>query len=329
MDNKTVPNPVVVIAGDKSYKPSFFRKIREPFTKFSPNFKKPAALALTVILVFALVLAVYLVRKPTQLTPEASSTPENSFTLEAPASVITGEEFTVKVYSRCDVDNCNLWNAVITFPNDLVEVVRFDKSGSFITSWTEEFFSNSTGEISLTGGVTSPGFKTDLSNSLMISVVFKANNAGPVNLTLVDPSNIFRNSDNTKILQVKRDAVSTISNTLPSPSPSSSAIASPSLQSPSPSSSASVLASPSPSSANSSSPSPSPSSSITQSNKGDGNNDGKVNLQDLSIMFSKWSPALNVVSHFQLDFNDDLKINSFDYSQMNGLLKTLGVIKSN
>lgn len=324
MDNKTIPNPIVVSAGDKSYKPSFFRKIREPFTKFSPNFKKPAALALTVVLVFALVLGVYLVRKPTQLTPEASSTPENSFTLQAPASVITGEEFLVKVYSRCDVDNCNLWNAVLTFPNNLVEVVRFDKSGSFITSWTEEFFSNSTGEISLTGGVTSPGFKTDLSNALMTTIVFKANSTGPVNINLVDPSNIYRNSDNSKILQIKRDAVITVSNNLPSPSPSVSTNASPSSQSPSPFSS-SVLASPSPTSANSSSPS----SSITQSNKGDGNNDGKVNLQDLSIMFSKWSPALNVVSHFQLDFNDDLKINSFDYSEMNGLLKTLGVIKAN
>lgn len=96
-------------------------------------------------------------------------------------------------------------------------------------------------------------------------------------------------------------------------------------QSPSPSPSADASPSTSPSPSPSASPSPSPSPSLQS--KGDGNGDGKVDLMDLSMMYSKWSPAIDITSNFELDFNDDKKINSLDLFEMNKLLKSLGIIK--
>lgn len=479
MDFKALSNPITISADNPS-KPSFFQKIRSPFSKLSPGSKKPAAIVLTVFVLFALALGIYLVRKPTQLVPQAaeegvaislkpvtvtasanqefnidvfidtntsnfkvtavkakvnydpaklelksstlkdflpvvlqqpqntsgsvtftvgstiqspitgsgtvatltfkalgtttsppteitfdstetaiaaadqtgaaitgsvakdftpstvtfgsqasippaSNTPEVSFTLEKPSAVTIppGQEFSVKVLTRSDIDNANLWNATINFPKDLLEVVRFNKTNSFITNWTEEYYNNQTGEISLTGGVTNPGFKTNLTQAEMITIVFKAKDLGPANITLVDPSNIYRNSDNQKILQIKRNITVQIDTgpASPSPSPSSSSA------SPSPSPSLSPSPSPSPSSSPSPSPIISPSPSPSPRPKGDGNNDGKIDLQDLSIMFSKWSPAVNITSHFTLDFDDNLRINSFDYSAMKALLLQLGIIR--
>ena len=457
MDFKDLSNPLPV--SDSIGKPSVMQNLRSPFSKFSPGSKKPIAIALTIFIIFALILGVYLLRKPTQLAPQASgsgvgislrpgaitvgnvneefnvdvfvdtgtsglqisavqakvnynpavlelknvalkdylpvtlkqplntsgstsfavgstvgqpktgsgtvatitfktlvssatdpnlqptqitfettgtgiaavnqtasvandftpavitfgphgsptsspitSAPEASFTLEKPIAetIPVGQEFEVKVLSRSDIDNANLWNATITFPKNLVEVVRINKTGSFITSWTEEFFSNTTGEISLTGGVTSPGFKTNLNQGLMATIVFRTKAAGQADINIVAPSNIFRNSDNTQIMQIKRNVRVQIGTGSTNPSPSPSAMSS-------------------------ASPSPSPSAGTPQ--KGDGNNDGKVDLQDLSIMFTKWSPAIDIVSHFKLDFDDNKRINSFDYSEMRQLLKSLGIIR--
>lgn len=230
-----------------------------------------------------------------------STAPETSFTLESPPSLIApNQEFSVKVYSRSDIDAANLWNAKINFPKNLVEVVRIDKTGSFITNWVEEFFSNTTGEISLTGGVPNPGINTNNTNSLMATIVFKAKAGGTANVNFLDTSTIYLNSNNTKISPIKRNLTVSIANNLSSPSPTTS-----------------------------SSPSSSPSPSSEHQGKGDGNNDGKVDLQDLSILFSKWSPAVNIISHFQLDFDDNLRINSLDYGYMRELLIELGVIRSN
>lgn len=211
----------------------------------------------------------------------ASTTPETSFTLEGPNNFIpVGQEFAVKVYSRSDIDTANLWNAVISFPKDLVEVVRFDKTGSFITNWSEEYSNNSTGEISLTGGVVNPGFKTNLSNALMTTIIFKAKADGVADIRLSDTSAIYKNSDNSKITLINRDLSSVKIGNDPG-----------------------------------------------ASGKGDGNNDNKVDLQDLSILFSKWSPATDITAFFKLDFNDDKRLNSIDYTQLIALLTSLGVIK--
>lgn len=58
--------------------------------------------------------------------------------------------------------------------------------------------------------------------------------------------------------------------------------------------------------------------------KGDGNHDAKVNLVDLSIMFSNW----NKLSGFpvEIDINDDGSINAFDFSGIVLILTQKGII---
>lgn len=70
-------------------------------------------------------------------------------------------------------------------------------------------------------------------------------------------------------------------------------------------------------------PSPSP---ITVVGSGDGNNDGKVNLADLSILLSNF----NKTSDFPkpIDLNGDGKINSIDYGLMIQILIKAGVVKA-
>ena len=60
-----------------------------------------------------------------------------------------------------------------------------------------------------------------------------------------------------------------------------------------------------------------------QNPKGDGDNDGVVNLKDLSILFTNWN---NQNFPLNLDINDDGKLNSFDFSGLLQLLKTSGAI---
>lgn len=80
------------------------------------------------------------------------------------------------------------------------------------------------------------------------------------------------------------------------------------------------------------SPSPTPLSSpnnrVTPGADGDANSDGLIDLQDLSVFFSKWSPASDIAAFFQIDFNDDRRINSIDYSLFKQLLNAIGVVKS-
>src|SRR3989344_703247 len=82
-------------------------------------------------------------------SPTQNTSPETSLTLEAlnsdPVPIIA--QFQVKVFTRSDIENANLWNATINFPKDLVEAVSIDKTGSVISSWSAESLDNSTGQI--------------------------------------------------------------------------------------------------------------------------------------------------------------------------------------
>ena len=61
-----------------------------------------------------------------------------------------------------------------------------------------------------------------------------------------------------------------------------------------------------------------------QSPKGDGDFDGKVNLKDLSIMFTNWNKNSNFP--FNLDMNDDGSINTFDFSALTQLLISANIL---
>ncbi len=242
-------------------------------------------------------------------TLQASTQPETSLILSGTSPVATGQEFTVPVQLRSDTENANLFVAKINFPASLLEVVGINDDNSVITTWAEQFYDNTTGQISLVGGVPSPGFKSNNTPASMATITFRAKATGTALIDMTSESQIFSNATNQNILQKTQDvsiAINTSNGASPSPV---------------------VSASPSPSAAASPSVGPSPSVNCLTL-KGDGNADCQVNLTDLSIMLSNFSASNPVPAGKQLlDFNDDNRINTFDFSRMADKLFELGIIK--
>lgn len=185
----------------------------------------------------------------------------------------------------------------------------------FIKNVIEHKVDNSAGIISLVGGVPNPGIKTNISDEspIMATVTFKVKSGatGDANISFDNSSAIYRNSDNVNILATKRNASVTITN-----SPTATSSPSPSV--------VSSASSPVPSVTPSFVPSPSPSPVPVSGNKdGDGNNDGKVDLVDMSMIMTKFNQADNS----GIDINRDQIINSFDFSLMINLLRAKMIIE--
>ncbi|MBI2404946.1 hypothetical protein HYV22_02090 [Candidatus Gottesmanbacteria bacterium] len=175
-----------------------------------------------ILLLAGIALGVYLVQQKTNLFSKAGSLkpsgPETSFSLVGPQDCTSilclfnlqkgslPEEFQVQLLVRSDIDEANLFKAKITFPADLVEIISISTDKSFIQNWVENFYDNSSGQISLTGGVPAPGFKTEQGqdSALMATIIFRTKNLGKGTLVLTDESMIYRNTDNLNILTVKR-----------------------------------------------------------------------------------------------------------------------------
>lgn len=299
MDFKGLSDPVVVF--NKPSKQSIFQKLRPPSTNFLKS-KKLLGGMLTVMLLFAVGLGVYISQKPTQLAPKAST---------------DSAEISIKPSSRTEGLNQEFQSDVFLdtkgFDIGVTQVrINFDESKlQLLNVTTGDFFST----------VLSAPVNT--ANSTTFSLMNNPAKSGSGKIaTLTFKSLAVTSGTPTKI---EFDTAYT-QGTVPGTSfgvisqYTSSDITISASTSPSPSAST-LLASPSPSSIASASP-----ANITSS-KGDGNSDGAINRQDLSNLFSFWSPATNITSHFELDFNDDKKINSFDYSKMNELLKSAGVLR--
>lgn len=228
---------------------------------------------------------------------------------------IIGDVVPVRVAVGTPNEAANLFVAKISFPKDKLKVVSIDKENSFIVNWTEEFFDNNTGQISLVGGVPTPGHKTNPNDTppkdTLAHIRFEVIDHGTATIDILGTSEIYSNSTNQNILQKTKNTTLNIQ--------------APAGESPSPSPSAEV--SPSPSASPSSSPSPS-ASAENCNQKGEANNDCLINLKDLSILLTNFS-ALNSAPAGKeaLDFNNDGKINTFDFSAMSDKLFQLGVIR--
>lgn len=134
-----------------------------------------------------------------------------SFNLSTASNTVSvGNEFQVKVNLRSDTDSANLLSAKLSFPKDLVSVVKIEDAGSLATNIVEKFFDNSTGQISIVGGTPNPGVKTSGSDGLFATIFFKANAPGSAPLNFGNDSAIFRNSDNQNILGSKNGLTITI-----------------------------------------------------------------------------------------------------------------------
>lgn len=260
--------------------------------------------------------------QPSSQPPQTSQTAK--FILSTSSNVNIGTEIPVKLYVQSDSDAANLFSAKLTFNKDLLEVVRVDKSGSFIKNWTEENFDNNKGILSLIGGVPNPGFKTS-GSSLMASIIFKAKKTGVAPVTLDSQSQIFRNSDSARIFSYSdsKSAEITINKTI-QPTASSAPYYTPSIQTPE-------------SSQQQLTPKTDGFTGLVSritgfvlnllpiTIKGDGNGDGKVTIDDLSVLFANFNNQNNIPKG--IDFNSDGVVNSLDYSLMVQLFKQNGIIK--
>lgn len=185
------------------------------------------------ILLLGLVGGVWLVTRgePLKFLPKAGGgvsgpiTPQTSFILndpEATKAKQVGSEFEVQIWARSDIEPANLFAAKLQFPLHLLEVVRIEKEGSFISSWVEEYFDNNTGEVSLAGGIPAPGLSTAQNQArFMASIIFRAKDAGAAVVLFQDESAIYSNVNNINILTVKESLTVSLGSSAGSPAPTS------------------------------------------------------------------------------------------------------------
>ena len=88
-----------------------------------------------------------------------------------------GDTATLNVVLNSEGIAVNNAEATITFPTELFDVLSISRSGSIFSLWVEEpYFSNSSGVITLDGGVPTPGFNG--SNGPVVSIVVRAKKNG-------------------------------------------------------------------------------------------------------------------------------------------------------
>lgn len=98
-------------------------------------------------------------------------------------SVHTGETATVRVVVASTDTAINSAEANILYPSDSLEVVGVSKAASVFSIWLDEpNYSNSTGVISFSGGLPTPGYQGG--NGTVISIVFKAKQPGVATLQM-------------------------------------------------------------------------------------------------------------------------------------------------
>lgn len=272
------------------------------------NQKGLAQIFLILILLAGLGLGVYLVQQKTNIFPKASVSgpvsPTTSFELFSSKSELAlniGDEIAIQVLVRSDVAAANLFDAKINYDPQVLQLGRVDVTSPFVKNWVEQYWAEP-GKISLVGGVPNPGFQTRVGDTAptMATLYFTALKAGQTTISLEDASSIYSNADNTNILVSKNNLVLYISTgTVFSPSP----IPTPSIT-----------------------PSPTPLPSATPiPGTGDGNNDGRVNLVDLSVLLSDFNRETGF--RLGIDLNGDGKINTFDFALMRNLLIEKKVIR--
>lgn len=193
---------------------------------------------LSLLLLLATIPAgLYLISKPQDPRSRASSEGvapvqqlQSGFFLESKKEQWNGlEEIAVSVIAKSETEAANLFSAQLLFDPKVLEVVKIASSSGtpnsiegdyFVKKWVEANFDNSTGLVSIVGGVSSPGLKTAPdSKSILATVTFRAKQTGETNLNFSDLSAIFRNSDNLSLFSTKQGLPLVISGQIASPSP--------------------------------------------------------------------------------------------------------------
>jgi len=149
---------------------------------------------------FSFVVACILFISSTHITRAASLllSPSNS-------KVSVGNIVSVRILVNTDGKVINNADAILRFPNDLLDVMSISKTSSIFSLWVEEpKFSNYEGSISFNGGVPNPGFFGQ--NGEIVSIVFKAKKQG--NASIVFSDSAVRQNDGlgTDVLTVRQSA---------------------------------------------------------------------------------------------------------------------------
>lgn len=323
----------------------------------SSNKKTIVVLIGLVVLVAAVALTVYLVQQKQIFKPKAYETPpvsgpETSLTLAAPDNNFpVGNKIRVSVLVRSDIDAANLFVSKIKFPINLLQAISIETeplsciqvvtracsptqpvvcqdfptpcdvpsgwtvpettvssklqqakqnsitSNYFIKNWTEKYFDNQRGIISLVGEVPSPGWQSRVGepSGLMADIIFVAKASGSATIAFDAGSAIYRNSDNRNILSIKRDLSLTLGNpvvTVIPPTPTTGPLT--------------------------------PRPTLRPVN-GDINQDGKIDLTDLSILLSRWGRTGAEAD--RADLNQDGVVNTIDRSLLINILIKEGIIR--
>lgn len=334
------------------------------------NFKERGVVHLLtlLILIVGTIAGLYLVQQRTNFFPRAVSSPSQpvtfntGFLLSPSATTIkVGDQTAVKLVLRSDLKTANLFTAKISFNKDLLSIDKIDYSNTVIKSWVEQYYNNTTGEISLVGGIPNPGLKTSSTSepAPMAVIYFRATKMGNTPVYFTTQSAVYSNIDNKNILTYKGNLTLKITPLVSSCDVNSDGIINladgtivhncwtkpaTGVCGPVDLNKDGVIGAddiqkyayscpqifiPPPPSTLTPTPTqpltPTPTVSSPNSGSGDGNRDGVVNLIDMSVLLSDF----NKISNFRagIDLNRDGVINTFDLSLLRNLLIQKGVIR--
>lgn len=289
MDFKGLSDPVI-IHNTAEKKPGIFQRLKPPTTDFFKSGKVLGGV-LTVLLLFAVGLGVYITQRPTRLTPRANLTTAEISIKPSSQTVGVNQNFQSDIFLDTKGLTVTAAQVKITFDPASLQLISVNPGNTWSTYLSEP--ANSSGSTSFTLA-SNPGKNTAASLATLTFKAIASASATPVKIEF--DQNYTQaaaiESGNLNVASGYLSSDITISATTTSPSPSAS-----------------------------------PTNQITPGSKGDGNSDGFIDRQDLSILFSRWSPAKDVTTTLQLDFNNDKRLNSLDYSQLIQLLISLGVIR--
>ncbi len=116
-----------------------------------------------------------------------------------------GAVFTVGIYVNSGEEAINAVSGVVSYPEDMLEVVSLSKNQSIISLWVQEpHFSNTAGTINFEGIVLNPGFNG--SNGRILDVTFKSKSEGSPTLSFVTGSVLANDGEGSEILSSKDEA---------------------------------------------------------------------------------------------------------------------------
>lgn len=113
-------------------------------------------------------------------------------------TVTVGDSFTVGLYVSAD-SAINAAEATLTFPADKLRVSSISKSGIFSLWAVEPNYSNSSGRITFSGGLPSPGYKG--TSGKILTVTFKATGAGKPKVSITGGTVLANDGKGTNILK--------------------------------------------------------------------------------------------------------------------------------